>query len=166
VSYRDYLFRNLGDRFEDATTGDVRALQADHGVQWADFDGDGDADLALTGARADGMHSLLRNMLPSRDASRSLRILVVDRGGRATRAGAEVRLYAAGTRRVLGARLVDSGSGYDAQSVMPVHFGIATLAPVDVEVVWPAGGRRASARVRRVDPRDWRGRVIVVSVGR
>jgi hypothetical protein len=165
VSYRDYLFRNLGDRFEDVTPDDVRALQADHGVQWADFDGDGDVDLALTGARADGMHSLLRNMLPARDASRSLRILVVDGRGRATRAGAEVRLYAAGTRRVLGTRLVDSGSGYDAQSEMPVHFGLAMLAAVDVEVVWPAGGSRTSTLVRRVDPRERRGRVIVVRAG-
>lgn len=162
VSYRDYLFRNLGDRFEDATTADLRALQADHGVQWADFDADGDADLALTGARADGMHSLLRNMLPPRDASRSLRILVVDAKGRATRAGAEVRLLGARTRRPLGARLVDSGSGYDAQSEMPVHFGLATWDPVDVEVIWPSGGRRTSTWVRGVRPRQWRGRVMVI----
>jgi hypothetical protein len=165
VSYRDYLFRNLGDRFEDVTTGDIRALQADHGVQWADFDGDGDVDLALTGARPDGMHSLLRNMLAPGDASRSLRILVLDRGGRATRAGAEVRLFAAGTRRVLGTRLVDSGSGYNAQSEMPVHFGLATPGPVDIEVIWPSGGKRTSTRVRRVSPREWRGRVIVVRTG-
>ncbi|MDQ3998230.1 MAG: CRTAC1 family protein, partial [Gemmatimonadota bacterium] len=166
VSYRDYLFRNLGDRFEDVTTDELRALQADHGVQWADFDADGDVDLALTGARPDGMHLILRNMLPAPDALRSLRILVVDGNGRATRAGAEVRLYAAETGRPLGARLVDSGSGYDAQSEMPVHFGLATLAPVDVEVIWPAGGKRTSTWVRRVDPRERGGRVIVVRAGR
>jgi VCBS repeat protein/ASPIC/UnbV protein len=166
VSYRDYLLRNVGDRFEDVTTDDLRALQADHGVQWADFDADGDADLALTGARPDGMHLVLRNMLPARDASRSLRILVVDANGRATRAGAEVRLFAAGTGRPLGTRLVDSGSGYDAQSDMPVHFGLATSARVDVEVIWPSGGRRTSTWRRRVSPREWRGRVIVVRTGR
>jgi hypothetical protein len=162
VSYRDYLFRNLGDRFEDVTTDDLRTLQADHGVQWADFDADGDVDLALTGARPDGMHLVLRNMMPAQDASRSLRVLVVDANGRATRAGAEVRLFAAGTRRLLGTRLVDSGSGYDAQSEVPVHFGLATSAPVDVEVIWPSGGKRTSTWVRRVSPREWRGRVIVV----
>ena len=165
VSYRDYLFRNLGDRFEDVTTNDLRALQADHGVQWADFDGDGDADLALTGARSDGMHLILRNMLPARDASRSLHILVVDANGRATRAGAEVRLFAAGTRRPLRTRLVDSGSGYDAQSAMPLHFGLATSAAVDVEVIWPSGGKRTSTWRRRVSPREWRGRVIVIRAG-
>jgi hypothetical protein len=166
VSYRDYLFRNLGDRFADVTTDELRALQADHGVQWADFDADGDVDLALTGARPDGMHLIMRNMLPAPDASRSLRILVVDANGRATRAGAEVRLFAAGTRRPLGTRLVDSGSGYNAQSEMPVHFGLATLAPVDVEVIWPSGGRRTSTWVRGVNPREWHRRVLVVRAAR
>ena len=64
-SYRDYLFRNTGTRFEDVTPDNIRALEADHGAQWADFDGDGDEDLALTGAQPAGMHLLLRNLLPA-----------------------------------------------------------------------------------------------------
>ena len=164
VSYRDHLFRNVGGRYEDVTPAALRALEADHGVQWADFDGDGDADLALTGAGPEGMHLLLRNLLPAADAGRSLQVRVVDGRGRATRAGAEVRLFAAGTRRPLGARLVDAGSGYDAQSEMPVHFGLATAAPVDVEVTFPAAGRRLATRVRGVRPQVWRGRVLTVRV--
>lgn len=164
VSYRDHLFRNTGTRYEDVTPDDLRALEADHGVQWADFDGDGDADLALTGAGPGGMHLLLRNLLPAADAARSLRVRVVDGRGRATRAGAEVRLFAAGTRRPLGTRLVDAGSGYDAQSDVPVHFGLATAAPVDVEVTFPAAGRRLTTRVRGVRPSAWRGRVLTVRV--
>ena len=105
-------------------------------------------------------------MLPARDAARSLLVVVVDADGRATRAGAEVRLYAAGSRRVLGTRLVDSGSGYDAQSEMPVHFGLATLGTVDVEVTWPSGGKRTSTWRRRVRPSEWRGRVMVVRIAR
>jgi hypothetical protein len=49
-SYRDYLFRNTGARFEDVTPDHIKALDADHGVLWADIDGDGDEDLALTGS--------------------------------------------------------------------------------------------------------------------
>ena len=93
-------------------------------MQWGDVDGDGDLDLALTGSRADGMHLVLRNMLPAADAARGLHVRVVDDKGHATRAGAEVRVYAAGTTRLIGARLVDSGSGYDAQNDMPVHVGV------------------------------------------
>ena len=151
VSYRDHLFLNTGSRFEDVTPDELR-LEADHGVQWADFDGDGDMDLALTGAGADGTHALLRNTLGADTARRSLSVLVVDLTGRAVRAGAEVRVYAAGTRTPIGARLVDAGSGYNAQSILPVHFGLPDASEVDVEVIYPAAGRRESAWVYHVHP--------------
>jgi hypothetical protein len=161
-SYRDYLFRNTGARFEDVTPDHLKALDADHGVLWADVDGDGDEDLALTGSLPAGMHLLLRNLLPAAEARRSLQIRVVDGRGRATRAGAEVRVYAAGARRLRAARLVDSGSGYDAQSDMPVHVGLPVEGRVDVEVTYPAAGRRLVTRTRGVDPRT--SRVIVVKI--
>jgi hypothetical protein len=164
VSYRDYLYRNTGTRFEDVTPDNVKALQADHGVQWADFDRDGDVDLALTGSRPDGMHSLLRNELSTNAARRSLAVSVVDSRGGATLAGAEVRLFTAAGHRRLGTRLVDTGSGYDAQNVMPVHFGLPSDAAVDVEVIFPHGGKRTVTRVPGVDPRRWRGKALVVRV--
>jgi hypothetical protein len=152
TSYRDYLFRNTGTSFEDVTPANVQTLQADHGVQWADVDMDGAEDLALTGSRPDGMHLLFRNGLPERDARRALRVRVVDERGRATRAGAEVRVYAAGTRRLLATRLVDAGSGYDSQNDMPVHVGLPEGGRIDVEAVWPAGGRRLSAKRENIAP--------------
>ena len=165
-SYRDYLLRNTGTKFEDVTPDNIKSLQADHGVQWADFDRDGDVDLALTGSRPDGMHSVLRNDLEAGVARRSLSVSVVSATGHATLAGGEVRLYAAGTRRVLGTRLIDSGSGYDAQSTGPVHFGLASASPVDVEVIFPRGGKRQVVRERNVDPKKWQGKSLVVRVGR
>ncbi len=165
VSYRDYLLRNEGDRFSDVTPQNIQALQADHGVQWADFDRDGDEDLALTGVRPDGMHSLLRNMLAPSEAGRSLAVRVTDANGRSLRAGAVVRIYSAGTRRLLGTRLVDAGSGYNAQSDAPVHFGLPQrVSSVDIEVAYPAAGRRVLASERAVKPADWRGRAVTVRV--
>jgi hypothetical protein len=164
VSYRDYLLRNTGTRFEDVTPENIKALQADHGVQWADFDRDGDVDLALTGSRPDGMHSLLRNDLNVGTARRSLSVSVEDAQGHALLAGAEVRVYTAGPHRLIGTRLVDTGSGYDAQNVMPVHFGLPSEAAVDVEVIFPHGGKRPVTRVPGVDPRKWRGKSLVVRV--
>jgi hypothetical protein len=161
-SYPDHLFRNTGTRFEDVTPENIRLLEADHGALWADVDGDGDEDLALTGSQPAGMHLLLRNLLPAAEAGHSLRIRVVDGRGRATRAGAEVRVYAAGTRRHLAARLVDSGSGYDAQNDVPVHVGLAGERRVDVEVTFPGAGRRPVTRQRGIEVRA--SRVIILKV--
>ena len=149
--YRDYLFRNTGTRFEDVTPANIQALEADHGAIWMDADADGDLDLALTGTQPYGMHSLLRNTLTPGNGARSIHVRVVDSRGRAIRPGAEIRVYAAGTRRPLGTRLVDSGSSYDAQSDMPEHFGVGPQARVDVEVIWPAGGSRRVVRSANVD---------------
>lgn len=141
VSYRDYLFRNTGSRFEEVTPDEIQAIAADHGALWADFDRDGYEDLALTGAGKTPLPLVLRNMLPSSEASRALRVRVTDAGGRSTRPGAEVRIYEPGTRRLLGARLVDTGSSYNAQSDIPLHFGLGSATRVDVEVIWPGGSR-------------------------
>jgi len=151
ASWQDSLFRNTGSAFVDVTPPNVRRLQADHGVQWADVDGDGDLDLALTGSRADGTHVVMRNMLAAADAGRGLHVRVVDGTGRAIRAGSEVRVFAAGSTRLVGARLVDSGSGYDAQNDMPVHVGVpAGVARVDVQVIVPKGGKRVPTWQRGV----------------
>jgi hypothetical protein len=153
ASWQDSLFKNTGTAFADVTPPSIRRLQADHGVQWADVDGDHDLDLSLTGARADGMHLVMRNMSSATDAARGLHVKVVDGAGRSTRAGAEVRLYAAGTRRLIGSRLVDSGSGYDAQSDLPVHFGVPAGVPrVDVQVIVPRQGARVPVWQRGVAP--------------
>jgi hypothetical protein len=142
-NWPDYLHHNRGTRFENAMPDILASIPADHGAQWADLNGDGAVDLALTGQ---GPNAVLANVLPDSVARRSLSIRVLDGRGRATRAGAEVRVFAAGTRRVLAARLVDAGSGYDAQSDVPVHIGLPTTAPVDIEVAWPAAGQRRMSR--------------------
>ena len=159
ASWQDSLFRNTGSAFVDVTPAVIRKQQADHGVQWADVDGDGDLDLALTGSRTDGMHLVMRNMLPAAAAARGLHVRVVDAKGHATRAGAEVRAFAAGTTRIIGSRLVDGGSGYDAQNDMPVHFGVPSgVSRVDVQVIVPIGGKRTAIWQRGVAP----GKVITV----
>jgi hypothetical protein len=109
----------------------------------------------------------MRNQLPAADARRSLQVRALDASGHATVAGAEVRLFAAGSTRLLGVRLVDAGSGYDAQSDMPVHFGIPTgVTRVDVQLVVPRGGRRVPTWQRGVDPGAWRGKALTVRAAR
>lgn len=163
--YRDWLFRREGsDAFVDVTPPEMLALNASHGVTWVDFDLDGDLDLALAGAADDGTHLLLTNLLRPEFRSRMLQVRVLDGDGRATRAGAEVRLYAAGTDRLLGTRIVDTGSGYDAQSDLPVHFGLPGDQPVDVRVTILVGGRRVTATWPDVDPERHLGRPLVLRI--
>lgn len=159
---RSHLFMNQQGRFVDAL-GDGNPLQAaDHGVQWADFDRDGDLDLSLTDTFPEnGRHPLFRNELPEGPASRSLQVLVVDPEGRATQGGSEVRLYAA-DGSLLGTRLVPTGDGYGYQSVVPVHFGLVGMAALTVEVTFLTRKGRKRKRIAGVDPRQWTGKALVV----
>lgn len=145
--YRDELYRNLGMaggrwRFAAALPDILLTHDATHGVQMVDFDQDGALDLALTNNDPKGGHYLLRNTTKS--AANGLSVLVRDDAqGRLTRAGAEVRAYAPGTRTLLASALVDAGSGYCAQSAAPVHLGLPPgVSRVDLEVVTMVRGGR------------------------
>jgi hypothetical protein len=148
--YPDHLFHNTrtrdgSARFEEVLPALVKAHDGSHGVQWIDFDGDGALDLALTNNDPGGGHYLFRNLLAEDRARQSLAIDVVDTHGRHTNPGADVRVYAAGTRRLISSGLVDTGSGYCSQNVMPVHAATAGAPRVDVEVTsMSKSGRRVT----------------------
>lgn len=167
ISYRDYLYRNTGAAFQNVTPPNIAALAATHGVQWADVDGDGAMDLTLNGTAGPGMHGVWRGALAPAVASRSLFVRVLDANGRTLRAGAELRAYAAGTRRLLGTRIVDTGSGYNGQNDLPVHFGIPQgVQSVDLEVTWPGGGRRSMTPVRAINVASFQGKAVEVRTAR
>lgn len=159
----DRLYRNVGGRFVNVLPPTHPLNAADHGVQWADFDGDGDLDIALAEAYpTDGKHSLLRNEASPSVRARALAIEVVDAAGRRTKAGAEVRLFDR-RGRLLGARIVGIGDGYDAQSVLPLHFGVARLERVTVAVTFLTPAGRVTQTVRDIDPRRYRGRALTIT---
>ena len=165
VHYRDYLFRRQGaEDFIDVTPPELLGVNASHGATWVDYDLDGDLDLALTGVADDAMHHLVQNLLRPEVSGHSLQIRVLDGGGRATRAGSEVRLYAAGTEILLGTRLIDTGSGYDAQSDLPVHFGLPGTQPVDVEVTVVGAGTRRTVVLENVDPSEYHRRALEILI--
>jgi VCBS repeat protein len=146
LNEHDFLYHHDGSRLTEVLAALKLPHGATHGVQWADFDGDGDLDLALANNNPSGAHPLYRNLLPPDRAKRSVEVMVLDARGRATRAGSEVRVYAAGTRKLLGAGLVDTGSGYCSQNVMPVHVGLPSMTRVDVEVTTLTKSGRAVTR--------------------
>ena len=124
-----------------------------------------DLDLALADNGTMGAHQLFRNRLPAALRQRGLNVLVLDARGRYTRAGAEVRVYRAGTRTLLGTRMVDTGSGYCSQNMMPVHVGLPTGDAVDVEVTTFSPGGRKVTSSRGVDPRALNGKALIVKAG-
>lgn len=163
---RDYLYRNEGAIFRDVTPSNILKHDATHGVQWMDYDNDGDLDLALAdNGTTGGVHFLFRNRLPASARQRGLNVMVVDGRGRYTRAGAEVRAYKAGTRTLLGTTIVDTGSGYCSQNYAPVHLGFPTADPVDIEVTSLTASGRQVTRVAGVDPKALAGKPLVVRAG-
>ena len=163
-SFEDYIFHNRHEGFTDVTPEIVKVHNGDHGAHWVDFDQDGDLDLALAGAPAEGMHQILRNELPEARAQQSLQVMVLDGEGHHTRAGSEVRLYHADTERLLGLSILDTGSGYNSHNVMPVHFGLAGVESVDVEVTVMTTEGRKTLRVPDVDPKTYRGQHLTIKV--
>ncbi|MGQ0736390.1 MAG: penicillin acylase family protein [Acidobacteriota bacterium] len=162
---RDYLYRNGATSFSDVTPSVILKHDGSHGAQWMDFDYDGDVDLALADNGSMGVHFLFRNRLPAPGRRRGMNVMVLDQRGRYTRAGSEVRVYAAGTRKVIGSRLVDTGSGYCSQNMAPVHIGAAGEGLVDVEVTTFGPGGTKLTRVAGVDPVRLAGAPLVVRAG-
>jgi hypothetical protein len=157
-SYRDALFMNRGPaetaaRFAESLPDVILKHDATHGVQFADFDGDGRLDLSLTNNDAEGGgHPLLRNTAVSR--GRGLFVEVTNAAGRRLMAGSEIRVLQPRTRQLLAATLVDSGSGYCSQNLMPSHLGVpeAWKGRVDVEVTTIVKGQRRVTSIKGVDP--------------
>jgi hypothetical protein len=161
INERDFLFHNDGGRFTDVIPENIAGRGATHGIQWIDFDKDGDLDFALANNNPKGTHSLYRNLLPPEQAARSVQVLVQDARGRATKAGAEVRAYAAGTRKLLGTGIVDSGGGYCSQNVAPVHIGLGTDARVDLEITTMGKTGRSVTKIGGIVPSKVAGRVLI-----
>ena len=156
-SPHDRLFKNLGGTFGELDLHNTALNGADHGVQWADFDEDGDLDVSLTeGYNIAGRHPLVRNNLGRAAREQSLKVSVSDQRGVLNRAGAEVRVYG-NQGQLLGLRLVPTGDGYNSHSNQPVHFGLPGHDTVTVEVTFLAVGGRQIQRYENVRLADHRG---------
>jgi len=164
LNEHDKMYHNASDHFSEVIPWRMLHNGATHGIQWVDFDGNGALDLAMCNNNPGGHHYLWRNLLPPERAARSIQVMVLDKAGHATKPGAEVRIFSAGTRTCLGSRIMDTGGGYCSQNVMPVHFGLPSEDPVDVEVVSLTRTGRMTTRVAGVSPRQLSNRILEVKV--
>ena len=159
---RDYLFHNEGNHFRDVIPNYMLKNDADHAITWVDYDRDGALDLALANHEPGGRLSLYRNRLPPAQARHSLAVLILDSNGHYTKAGAEVRLYNAGTRQNVGAAQVDTGSGYDSQSALPIHFGLGRDYKLDIEITTMTNNGRVITRLEGVNSSSFAGKVLTI----
>jgi hypothetical protein len=125
------LFRNDGSfKFADATSAaHVAKLPPTYQAAWADFDNDGDLDLATAGKLFENQgtgHHWLKVRLEG-DGKRVSRSAI----------GAQVRIKL-GARTLT--RQVEAGTGEGNQNDLCLHFGLGKhSAPVDLEILWPGG---------------------------
>ncbi|NNM32341.1 MAG: CRTAC1 family protein, partial [Gemmatimonadetes bacterium] len=162
----DHLFLNRASGFENVIPANLLEHGPSHGVAWADYDGDGDLDLAIANNnQAAGTHHLYRNDLPPSVARRSIQVSVVDSRGSWMFPGAEVRVRDGESGALLGSRLIDSGGGYCSQGMAPAHFGLPEgSGVVDVEVTVIRGGERVLVTVTGIDVGTQTARPLVVEV--
>lgn len=125
------LFRNDGNfKFADATAAaQVAKLPPTYQAAWADFDNDGDLDLATAGklfVNQGTRHHWLKVRLEG-DGKRVSRSAI----------GAQVRIKL-GDRTLT--RQVEAGTGEGNQNDLCLHFGLGKRStPVDLEILWPGG---------------------------
>mgnify|MGYP003572208615 FL=1 len=109
-------------------------------IAFADIDSDGDLDFAIGGKGdiddPDGRSVLIRNDIDAA-AGNWLRVELVSPTCQAGAFGARTRIYAAGealTGTLLGMREPRGNHGYHAQNDPVLHFGLGSVASVDVVV--------------------------------
>lgn len=127
-----HLYLNDGQgRLTDVSWVSGTRLKNTWGSAYADYDADGDLDLAV--ASDDGVHLLQNQGNPNR----WLRVTLKLRGCNRFGVGSRVTLRYAGRQQV---REVYAGKGTGTQDALPVHFGLGTHGgPVKVEVETPCG---------------------------
>jgi hypothetical protein len=133
-----HLFRGVGGgRFEQAdgrVGSDFMRPIVGRGAAYADYDGDGDLDIAV--ATNNGPAILLRN--DGGNAGPWVRLRLVGRKSNRDAVGAVARLSTGGQLTVR------SAASYASQSEMVLTFGLGAgrdggVPPADVQVTWPDG---------------------------
>ncbi len=146
LKQRPLLFENLGnERFANVAASAGEALAGEHlgrGLVAADFDGDGDVDLAL--CPINERVQLLAN--ESRGANHWLALKLVGTTSNRDGVGALVHIETPSGAQV---RQVKGGGSYASTSDRTVYFGMAQHADVlKVEIRWPSGKNQPLSGVK------------------
>lgn len=138
------LFQNRGDGTFDEV-GNVVGLYLrldSRGAAAADFDGDGDLDLAVY-SRNNPILKVYRNDTPGQGNVLQVKLRGTD--SEPTAAGAQVTATCDG-RRIL--RQVALGEGFLSQNPHALHFGLGSCREVEsLDILWPSGTEQSLERL-------------------
>jgi hypothetical protein len=134
----NHLFHNTGTAFVDSTCGalaDTADLPS-WGCGFADYDRDGDQDLAIAVGAYNGTSKLIRNDLYGGDLQNWLQVDL--RGVISNSFGVGARIVVdTGELRLV--REVSASGAYLSQAPLTASFGLAGATQADVTVLWPSG---------------------------
>ncbi len=154
VTYRQspHLFRNLGDgRFTDVTSSsaDLARPMVARGAAFADVDGDGDLDLAVS--ENGGPGRLFRNEGGNANGWVGFRLRGSDSNLDAIGAKITLMIETAGGSRAE-TRFVKGATGYASQNQLAVVFGLGPAGrATEAVIAWPSG---AATTVESPTPRQ------------
>jgi enediyne biosynthesis protein E4 len=139
VPYKEpkLMFRNLGhgkfDKISDQLGPDFMRPIAGRGMAAADYDNDGDVDLAIVD-RGD-YPELLRN--DGGNSNHWLEVLLIGAKSNRDGIGASLRLVSGGLTQV---KQSQGGMGYMSASDPRIHFGLGKQKTIEsLTVTWPSG---------------------------
>jgi hypothetical protein len=140
-----HLFRNVGKgRFEEMTArvgNDLKRPVVARGAAYADFDNDGDPDIAVS--TNNGPAYLYRNDGGNRN--NWLRVELKGTKSNRNGIGAVVRVQAGAASQW---RMVRSGSSYCSANQLGAMFGLGRETAAVVEVEWPSGMKSRMSGVK------------------
>jgi hypothetical protein len=110
----------------------LQALAVSRGAAYGDYDNDGDLDILV--ANLDTAPALLRNDTQPQGHWLSLRLLADSSNYQAI--GARVRLVAQELEQL---REVRTGTSFQSQHDLRLHFGLGNHATAQIEIRWPDG---------------------------
>ncbi|MBD8526497.1 CRTAC1 family protein [Pseudomarimonas arenosa] len=127
---------------EPAALGDLGLPNVGRGLAAADFDNDGDLDLALT--QVDGPVRLLRNDQSGK--GHWLKLQLRGQGPNVDALGAEVVVHSGSQRQ---SRSLSRNRSYLSQNDLSLHFGLGANEKVDrIEIRWPNGAEQVLTDVK------------------
>lgn len=153
----NHLFHNLGTGFVDSTCGALAATASlpSWGCGFADYDSDGDQDLAIAVGSYNALSKLIRNDLIGGAEKNWLQFDLRGVASNKFGVGARIEIESGGLRQM---REVSASGAYLSQAPLTASFGLGDATQADVTVRWPSGlvqevsGVAVNQRLTLVEP--------------